>query len=200
MFERFTKSARYAVVNAQEEARELRSATIDVEHVLLGILTCQDDKLRTTLADNGLTAEGLREQLAPKYSGEPLGEEPLGEQDAAALRSIGIDLDAVRESLEATFGEDALDRAVPAEERKGGWFRRGGSMAFGHIPFTREAKKVLELSLREALARDDKSIDAGHILLGVLRAPNERTRELLGGEDGIRQLRQAVHDLLDRAA
>ncbi|MCM6774903.1 Clp protease [Nocardia sp. CDC159] len=196
MFERFSKEARVAVVIAQEEARQLRSPTIDVEHVLLGITECRDRDLQKILADRGLTTDALRERLDRNRIGEPLGEE-----DAAALRSIGIDLDAVRESLEASFGEDALERAIPQEEdnRRSRFGFRGG-MNFGHIPFTKDAKKVLELSLREALTRGDKSIEAGHILLGILRGPNPTTRDLIGGYEDARALREAVHSMLDAAA
>lgn len=194
MFERFDKAAKYAIVIAQEEARELRAPSIEMEHVLLGLLVSPDAGLKQVLADHGYTAEGVREALARKRTTEPLDEE-----DAAALRSIGIDLDAVRESLEATFGEDALERAVPVEEPRRGRMR-GWGMANGHIPFDRDAKKVLELSLREALTRGDDRIEAGHILLGILRAPNAATRRLLGDETATRTLRAAVGDYLDHAA
>ncbi|MFI5780375.1 Clp protease N-terminal domain-containing protein [Nocardia sp. NPDC051570] len=195
MFERFSKAARVAVVFAQEEARQLHARRIEVEHLLLGITECGSEKVQKTLEDNGITTESLRERLSRKRTTEPLGEE-----DAAALRSIGIDLDAVRETLEASFGEDALERAVPTEESRWARFGFGGAMSPGHIPFTKEAKKVLELSLREALARGDNRIRAGHVLLGILRGANPTTRELLGGEEGIRTLREATHDLLDEAA
>lgn len=195
MFERFAKAPKYAIVVAQEEARELRSPSIQVEHVLLGLLVAPDEGLRRLLAERGITAEGVRGELGRKRTGEPLGEE-----DAEALRSIGIDLDAVRESLEATFGEDALERAVPAEKERRGLFRGAKGMNTGHIPFTRDAKKVLELSLRETIARGDDRIEAGHVLLGVLRAPNDTTRRLLGGADGIAAVREAVGRYLDSAA
>lgn len=194
MFERFAKAPRYAIVVAQEEARELRSSSIQVEHVLLGLLVAPDEGLREVLAGQGITAEGVRAELGRKRTGEPLGEE-----DAEALRSIGIDLDAVRESLEATFGEDALERAVPAEPERRGIFRSRG-MGMGHIPFTKDAKKVLELSLREAIARGDDRIEAGHVLLGVLRAPNDTTRRLLGGASGVAAMQEAVGRYLDQAA
>ncbi|WP_107659531.1 Clp protease N-terminal domain-containing protein [Nocardia suismassiliense] len=194
MFERFTKSARLAVVTAQEDARELRSATIEIEHVLLGLLSQGEHDLKALLADAGITHDSVMSALAKRGKGEPLGAE-----DAEALRSIGIDLDAVRETLAENFGEDALDRAAPREEKRGlfGWGRGGD---FGHIPFTRDAKKVLELSLREALARKDKAIESGHLLLGILRAPNQTTFGLLGGSDRIHELRPKVLALLDRAA
>jgi hypothetical protein len=46
---------------------------------------------------------------------------------------------------------------------------RGGEPPSGHIPFTRRAKQVLELSLREALERGDDEIRSEHLLLGMIR-------------------------------
>jgi hypothetical protein len=46
---------------------------------------------------------------------------------------------------------------------------RGGEPPSGHIPFTPRAKRVLELSLREALQADDDEIGSEHIVLGILR-------------------------------
>jgi Clp amino terminal domain, pathogenicity island component/UvrB/uvrC motif len=46
---------------------------------------------------------------------------------------------------------------------------RGAEQASGHIPFTRRAKKSLELSLREALQLGDGHIGTGHLLLGLIR-------------------------------
>ncbi|MEU0545660.1 Clp protease N-terminal domain-containing protein [Nocardia sp. NPDC005978] len=192
MFERFARAAKFTVVGAQEEARELRSPVIDVQHLFLGLLAAPDAGLHELLAAHGHTAESVRAALTRTRAGEP-----LGEQDAEALRSIGIDLDAVRESLAETFGADALERAVPAEEPRRGLFR-GKGPGFGHIPFTREAKKILELALREAVARKDDRIEAGHILLAILRAPNPATRELLGAD--LEPLRADVAAHLDRAA
>ncbi|MET9491799.1 Clp protease N-terminal domain-containing protein [Nocardia sp. NPDC006630] len=195
MFERFDKAAKYAIVVAQEEARELRSSSVEMEHMLLGLLASPDDGLKQMLAERGYTAEGVREALARKRTGDPLGAE-----DAEALRSIGIDLDAVRESLEATFGEDALERAVPVDEPRRGRFRGPKGFPTGHIPFDRDAKKALELSLREALTRGDNHIAAGHVLLGILRAPNAATRQLLGDNEAVHTLRAAVTEYLDNAA
>ena len=61
-----------------------------------------------------------------------------GELDAGALASVGIDLEAVSASADEVFGRGALDQA-----------RR--SPTKGHIPFTADAKKALELALREAV-------------------------------------------------
>lgn len=187
MFERFSKSAKVAVVIAQEEARELRSPHIQVEHVLLGVASSAERDLRTMLDGVGLDVDGLRAALREGQA--------FGDEDAEALKSIGIDLGAVRESLDATFGADTLERAVPADRR--GLF---GKWSSGHIPFTREAKKVLELSLREALAHKDDYIGSEHVLLGILRAPSPAAKALIESRIEIDVLRRKVIALLDAAA
>jgi ATP-dependent Clp protease ATP-binding subunit ClpA len=69
---------------------------------------------------------------------------------ARALQSLGIRLDAVRQQVEEIIG-------------------RGQQAPSGHIPFTPRAKKVLELSLREAQKLGHNYIGTEHILLGLLR-------------------------------
>jgi len=69
---------------------------------------------------------------------------------AKALESLGISLDAVRQQVEEIIGP-------------------GQQALSGHIPFTPHAKKVLELSLREALQLGHKYIGTEHILLGLIR-------------------------------
>jgi len=67
-----------------------------------------------------------------------------------ALAKLGISLEAVRTQVAEIIGH-------------------GGSSPSGHIPFTPRAKKVLELSLREALQLGHDYIGTEHILLGLLR-------------------------------
>ena len=69
---------------------------------------------------------------------------------AKALESMDVSLDAVRAQVVEIIGEG---QAAPS----------------GHIPFTPRAKKVLELSLREALQLGHNYIGTEHILLGLLR-------------------------------
>ncbi|GAA3824687.1 hypothetical protein GCM10022226_51760 [Sphaerisporangium flaviroseum] len=114
MFERFTDSARRAVVAAQEEARRLDHDYIGTEHVLLGLL-------------------GEGKGLA-----------------ATVLKAHGLTVDGVRTNIEELVG--------PGESTPG-----------AHIPFTPRAKKVLELSLREALQLHHNYISTEHILLGLIR-------------------------------
>jgi ATP-dependent Clp protease ATP-binding subunit ClpA len=157
MFERFTSQARNAVIGAQEEARRLGHDCVGTEHVLLGLLRGEGVAARV-LGDLGVTAAAVeREVLAYLRPG------PFGAADAEALGAIGIDLDEVRRRLEASFGPGAL-RWRPG--RRG---RRRGPLPGGHIPFSPRAKKVLELSLREAIRLKHNHIGPEHILLGVVR-------------------------------
>jgi ATP-dependent Clp protease ATP-binding subunit ClpA len=152
MFERFTDDARQTVVHAQEEARKLHHGWIGTEHLLLGLLDLRGSATAAVLTAHGLTRESVSAAVVAYVGSEDL--------DAAALTTLGIDLAAVRSSAEAAFGPGAL-RPIGS-----GRARRAQS---GHIPFTGRAKKVLELSLREALAQKSKSIADGHIALGLLR-------------------------------
>jgi len=69
---------------------------------------------------------------------------------AKALEQMGISLEAVRSEVEEIIGH-------------------GQTVPTGHIPFTPRAKKVLELSLREALQMNHSYIGTEHILLGLVR-------------------------------
>ncbi len=69
---------------------------------------------------------------------------------AKALEALGISLEAVREQVEEIIGQ-------------------GQQAPTGHIPFTPRAKKVLELSMREALQINHPYIGTEHILLGLIR-------------------------------
>jgi ATP-dependent Clp protease ATP-binding subunit ClpC len=69
---------------------------------------------------------------------------------AKALESLGISLEGARQQVEEII-------------------RRGQQAPSGHIPFTPRAKKVLELSLREAQQLGHNYIGTEHILLGLIR-------------------------------
>jgi ATP-dependent Clp protease ATP-binding subunit ClpA len=187
MFERFSRSARVAVVLAQEEARDLGARAIGPEHLLISVLQGASGELSSVVDGYGLTAEVVRGRLAESVSG---GDDLV--DDAEALQSIGIDLDAVRDAVLRTFGADAFDGAF---HRSGRRRRRRG-----HLPFDRSAKKVLELALREALAHKDKEISAEHVLLGILRGRDRRTIALINEHVYTAQLRASLLAVLDQAA
>ena len=158
MFERFTDRARQVAVDAQVSARRLGHGYVGTEHILLGLL--QGDGIAArVLGGLGVTAAAVEREVLAE-----VGRGPLGTGDAEALGAIGIDLEEVRRRVEASFGPGAL------QWRPGRGCRRGRVPLFGgHIPFTPRAKKVLELSLREALALKHRYIGTEHILLGLVR-------------------------------
>jgi ATP-dependent Clp protease ATP-binding subunit ClpA len=153
MFERFTDEARSVVVAADRHAGALRHGWIGTEHLLLALLDDPEGRAARVLVDRGVTGPWVRAEVERIVGvGEP-------DLDADALATLGIDLDAVRERVERTFGPGALARR-PGRRRCSNDARR---------PFTPRAKKVLELSLREAVAAGDGFIGAEHLLLGLLR-------------------------------
>ncbi len=97
---------------------------------------------------------------------------------ARALESLGISLERVREQVETLIG-------------------KGGTLPSGHIPFTPRAKKVLELSLREALQLGHNYIGTEHILLGLIREGEGVAAQVLSklGAD-LAKVRQHVIQLL----
>jgi ATP-dependent Clp protease ATP-binding subunit ClpA len=187
VFERFARNARVAVMLAQEEARELCDRETGSQHLLLGVLQSSADDLSAVLNGYGLTAEVVRARLAENSIGERSFDE-----DADALRAIGIDLGAVRDSVARIFGAEAFDNALSRSGRR----RRHR----GRIPFNHGAKKVLELALREALADKDKEIRSEHLLLGILQGGDEAAIALITEHVYTAQLRAAVIALLDKAA
>jgi hypothetical protein len=184
IFERFTRSARVALVLAHEEARELDDAEVTPEHLLVGVLRASSRDLSAVLRGYGLAVESVRAKLV-ESGGESFADE------AEALRTIGIDLRAVKEAVTQTFGTDAWRNASR-------WSRRRRRR--GHIPFTDAARQALELGLREALAHKDNEIRCEHLVLGILRNGDKATIGLITEHVYTSQLRDAVIGLLDQAA
>ncbi|UFU02586.1 ATP-dependent Clp protease ATP-binding subunit [Ruania suaedae] len=98
---------------------------------------------------------------------------------AKALESLDISLEAVRQQVQEIIGE-------------------GQQAPNGHIPFTPRAKKVLELSLREALQLGHNYIGTEHILLGLIREGEGVAAQVLTklGAD-LNRVRQQVIQLLN---
>jgi len=159
MFERFSPQAREVVISAQAEARRLHHNYIGTEHLLLGLMDKEHTLSGRLLAEHGLDRPGAEAAILRLLGTADCGP---GELDAEALETIGIDLSTIRDKVEAAFGAGALDRE-PARTRT------GRLISGRHSPFTARVKKVLELSLREALRLQSKRIADGHLLLGLLR-------------------------------
>ena len=78
------------------------------------------------------------------------------------IESLGVSLERVRESMHTILGP--AQGSVPA-----------------HLPFTADSKKVLELSLREAIRSGSSAIGLQHLLLGLLRDQKSPTAMCLAG-------------------
>jgi ATP-dependent Clp protease ATP-binding subunit ClpC len=91
-----------------------------------------------------------------------LTHESVGGVGAKALESLGIDLKAVRQRVEEIVG-------------------RGEQAPPGHIPFTPQAKKVLELAGKEARALGHDYIGTEHVLLGLFREGGGVAAQVLSG-------------------
>ncbi|AMU57260.1 Putative ATP-dependent Clp protease [Mycobacteroides abscessus subsp. abscessus] len=193
MFEKFQKSAKVAVILSQEEAREMDDTRIGAEHVLVGVLDSAGAPLSELMGGYGLTADGVRDRLRAG-SEQP----PMDEEDAEALRAIGIDLSQVRESVSKVFGPQAFDKAFEKSGRRKARVR--GWRPFGMIPFNSSAKKCLELALREAIAHKDNWIGCEHMVLGILRGGDPVALAVITERVSADELRHAVVGLLDQAA
>ena len=204
MFERFTQEARTLVALASEHARRLGHRYVGGEHILLAAVTA-GQPASAVLCAHGVTPEFVEEEIVRRV-GLGAGAGLFGGLDKDALATIGIDLDAVRARIEASFGPQALARAAQAAHRdlrrRPGprpprlvrrWRRRHqaqqamtaahapgprppeatgrycapGPRPSGHIPFTPASKKILELTLREAVALHDSYIGVEHITLAL---------------------------------
>ena len=109
MFERFTTQARAVVIDAQHEARELGHRRVGTQHVLLAMARAPDSAGGRVLATLGLEPVELFEAVTSSVGEEGTG---FSDEDAHALRSVGIDLDEVRRTVEEAFGPGALDDEV----------------------------------------------------------------------------------------
>jgi ATP-dependent Clp protease ATP-binding subunit ClpA len=134
MYERFTPDARSVVVGATEHARRLGHRYVGGEHLLLAVVGT-GQPAGTVLSAHGVTPERVEGEIVRRV-GTGAGAGLFAGVDAEALAAIGIDLDAVRARIEASFGPQALTQAAraldrgaagPGRSRRGwppGWARR----------------------------------------------------------------------------
>ena len=108
-----------------------------------------------------------------------LTHESIGGVAAGVLEALGIGLEAVRQRVEEVTG-------------------RGVQAPSGHIPFTPQAKKVLELALSESRALGHDYVGTEHILLGLIRAGDGVAAQVLTGLGAdLNGAREQVIRLLD---
>ncbi len=217
MFERFTDRARQVVTMAQGEARALGHGYIGTEHLLLALIRQGDGVAARVLDSAGVSVEAVRSDVLEivgqgRAGSGPAAADLVEPTDAEALRSIGIDVDSIRARIEESFGPGALELAV-RRQRRGRRLqlrrpRRHGVPCSGsiwpiggHIPFTPRSKKVLELSLREAIHLRHNYIGTEHVLLGLLREGEGLAAMVLVKQGlGLDDLRQRVLSAIGKVA
>jgi hypothetical protein len=240
MFERFTPDARTIVGQAVQHARRLGHRYVGGEHILLAAVSA-GQPASSILCAHGITPELVEEEIVRRV-GLGAGAGLFGALDRDALASIGIDIDAVRARIEASFGPQALTHAAQAIQggaRRSRWpsarrsrrpkparrlrLRRRGRptasilspksaeapgrhWAPGPLPgsppsFTPAAKKILEISLREAVALHDSHIGVEHIALALTSVRRGLVPPILAGADApAPALRAAILDRYRRAS
>jgi ATP-dependent Clp protease ATP-binding subunit ClpA len=181
MFERLTPESRRIVTGAVEMATRSHHDALGPDHLLVALAGTGPNVATRAMIACGFDPARAREDLA-RIVESPWDD--LNEEDAAALRSIGVDLDEVRRRTEASFGEGAL-------ERRRRWYGRRRARVCG-LPFTPEAKRALELALREAIRLDQRSIGPEHVLLGLLGLDATSTQLLRAQGIDARRLRSEV--------
>lgn len=181
MFERFAHAGRQVVILAQDEARQRGCERIHSEHLLLGVSRVPNTPGAALLSD--LSTSDIEDALGD-------GAAPA-ERDA--LAAVGIDLEEVRRHVEHTFGAGALDNTAAR--------RRKTQRRRSHLPFGGDAKKVLELTLREAVWLRHRTIGTEHVVLGLLHTEIGRAHTILATHGfTLDEMRSAVAGLDQGAA
>ena len=192
MFERFTAGARHLLVRAEEQAIGLGHSWIGCEHLLLAVAD-------TRTREGGLLREkGVSPRAVEEAISAVIGMKACDGDDKILLAGLGIDADAVREAVEATFGEGALGAAPTTVSRRRR--RRLGRLRAQCTPspvpqFTPRAKRCLALSRREALRLKHTHIGVEHITLALLARDDTVAWQVLL-RVGVRpdDLRQAIEE------
>lgn len=148
LFEQFTDRARKVLAEAQAEAFESGYGFIGTECVLIGMLREGTGLAGVILGEFGVSLDQVREKVAPALA-DVVSRSRV--DPTTALAAIGIDLDAVRGAIEASFGEGSL--SDPGQSP----------------PFTPRVRTVLEFAAEAAVMLRHRYIGTEHLLLGLLR-------------------------------
>ena len=200
MLERFTPEARGTIARAAADVSGPPRRLVDTEHILLALLSKDTGIASKVLSEAGLTAEGVRSDIERlTVPPEPI----LTGDDAAALRAIGIDVEAVLARIEESFGPGALeaDQDDSRQATKRGFLGHRSGQPSGRVRrFTDRGRKVLELSLREAVRLHHDHIGTEHLLLGLIRLDDGLAMKILTDAGASPEgLRAAVSDALKAA-
>jgi hypothetical protein len=159
MFEHLEERSRRVLDLAQQHARELGHNYLGTEHLLYG-LSCDGGTVAELLAERGCRPPDVTREIVTLIGrGGPPNHQP-----DALLATLGIDLQQVRERVEATFGSDAMTRVIMRRQPRRRWWpgqrwwpgcRNGrphpstllGARWFGVAP---RVKKVLHVAVQRS--------------------------------------------------
>ena len=179
MFERFTRNARVVVIGAQDVAARRRATDVRPAHLLESLVSTDGILAMQVLAGLGAPGDEVRRVVAglgSQYS------DVLDAEDAEALKLLGIDLDEVIRRIDTDLNDGC------------------GPIPKGRKRFAPQSKKVLELSLREAIRLGDRFIGTEHVLLGLIRVGDHTVLQTLAAFDlSPDDVRRAVADADRRA-
>ena len=147
----FNEDANAIVVQAYERATGLGHPYLGAEHLLLA-LSSVGQPAGAILREHGVTPERVEAEIV-RQSGGGL----FGDLDRGALAAVGVDIDAVRATTEASFGLEALTRAALAVHHKPRWFNPRPAAFAGrdgaYLPLGPGAGQALHGARRQAQAR-----------------------------------------------
>ncbi len=167
MAEHMTADARAIAMQAYGHATRLGHPYLGGEHFLLALATAAQPA-GAVLREHGVTPGRVEAEIV-----ELAGGGLFGDLDRYALATVGVDVDAVRATTEASFGQEALSRAARAAHRQSSRFtprRRSGARHDGvFLPHGPGAGQALLGARREAQARHPaEPAGAGDLAQGIL--------------------------------
>jgi ATP-dependent Clp protease ATP-binding subunit ClpA len=167
VFDRFSAAARQVMTLADTEAERLRHEYVGPEHVLAGLARLTGSRAARILAASGLTGEAVSAALDAQV-GAGLLPGP-GRNQADLLRSLGIDLNQVRQVIEASFGPGAVAAASRRPAGRTWWGRRCTACSGPLAGKAMLAKRAFWFAAEEASRAGQPEVRPEHLLLGVLR-------------------------------
>lgn len=180
MFERFTPEAKHLVIEAQAQRAGLAHEQVGTEHLLLALLV-DGSPAGQALRHLGLDVD----EVGDSIRGEPAGDRPASDPDDELLEGLGIDVEAIRESLDEVFGPGALDRARDRRSRdsdRTSWPSRAEDARRGN-GWDADAKYTIECARWIARRLKTKHIGPEHIGLGLLADRRSTAYQLLVGRE-----------------
>ena len=173
MWQRFSQTARRAILRAEYEALRNQSLQVETEHLLLSLATDTQDAGALILAGAGVTHRKVWSALASR------GEEEEPPEEGSPKLWLNLDFEV--EKLSEEFRVDsALIRRIENQML----FKLRGQSQKPELKLSPQLKRVLELASDEArrtqeASRQPHHIGTEHLLLGLLHDTGGRAAEVL---------------------